>query len=48
MRHLLSNAINPVLPLKLCLREWPALSAALGEGPRARRLQIVSLGTYLS
>ena len=44
MRHLLSRAINPELPLTLCLRRWPTLAAALREPPRKRRLQMTLFG----
>src|SRR2546427_626943 len=47
MRHLLSNTVNPKLPLQVCLQRWSEISAALREPPRLRRLQMTSLQTIV-
>lgn len=39
MRHLLLQAINPVLSLLHSLRHWNDIAAELSERPRSRRYQ---------
>ena len=40
MWHLVRAALNPPVSLRKSLKDWPAISQALREAPRARRMQV--------
>ena len=40
MLHLLKSAVNPVLTLEQCLKDWFTISCSLRESPRERCLQV--------